>query len=172
MSDTPGPSEALSSDILEGQFGPTEVKILLQDGLERIICTRTPDGRILELSRVSFKLPGTEEFADVHSQVLSGASMGKAFRDNDIPFKRMTRAVYKCAAGRLPAVFRERFGVDGPATVVDVSILVGPRETAYADILEVYSPAVSWPAAAREPDGTAADRLQAFGQLLTDSKDL
>lgn len=170
MSDTPEPSEALSSDILEDQFGPTEVEVLLQDGLERVICTRTADGRILELSHVSFKLPGTEEFAHVHRKVRSGASMGKAFRDNGIPFKRVTRAVYKSAAGRLPGGFRERFGVDGAATVVDVTILVGPWDTAYADILEVYSPVVSWPAAARGPDRSAAERLLAFDRLLTDSK--
>jgi hypothetical protein len=171
MSDIPEPSEALSSDILEGQFGPTEVKVLLQDSRERVICTRTADGRILELSRVSFKLRGMEEFADVHRQVRSGTSMGKAFRDNGISFRRVTHAAYKLAAGRLPAVFSQRFGIGGPATVVDVSILVGPRDTAYADILEVYSPAVSWPAAARGPDRQAADRLRAFGRLLTDSKD-
>lgn len=164
-------SDDLSSDILERQFGPTEIKVLLQDGAVRVICTESAGGQVLELSRVFFKQPVAEELADVHSEILAGTSMGKAFRQRGIVFKRRTRGVYLCGPGRLPAAFGARFGGRGPATVVDVSIVAGPRLTTYADILEVYSPAVSWLAAGRVINEAGIARLRGFESLLTDSAD-
>ncbi len=164
-------SDDLSSDILERQFGPAEIKVLLQDGAARVICTESAGGQVLELSRVFFKQPVAEGLADVHREILSGTSMGKAFRQRGIVFKRRTRGVYLCGPGRLPAAFRARFGERGPATVVDVSIVAGPRLAPYADILEVYSPAVSWPAAGRAISEAGIARLREFESLLTDSAD-
>lgn len=172
MSDTEVPSGALSSDILEEQFGPTYVEVLLQEDAERVIRTKTADGRTLELSRVSFRRAGDEEFKTVQKAVEAGASMGKAFRERGLAFVRMTRSVHGCETGRLPAGLRRHFGDGGDRggtfTVVEVSVLVGPRRTHYADILEVYAPAVAWPAAAPAATEKTRAAIGSFAALLTD----
>src|SRR5665213_2595733 len=131
--------DLLSSDILEQQFGPTEISVLHQDGSARLICTRaSADGQVLEVSRVRF-MPGTDQFPKTHQAVLDGQSMGKAFRADGIKFERKVKTAYRQF---LPASFNQWFDNNEIATVVAVSILVGPNETRYAEILEIYSPAV------------------------------
>jgi len=145
----------LSSDILEAQFGPTEVAVLHQDNLERIICTKVlASGQVLELSRVVFGGAGAEKFPDIHRAIVAGESMGKAFRAAGIEFVRETKGAYKQT---LPANLQQWFGSSEAATVVDVSILVGADQVPYAQILEVYSPAVRWPHSIGQP--TTEQRL-------------
>lgn len=159
----------LSSDVLERQFGPTLLEILRQDDTGRVIATKTADGsQVLELSQVSFRPEGIAAFAGIHRKVMDGASMGKAFREAGIAFKRQVRGVHR--PDSTPPVFSQRFGAAGPPTVIDVSILAGPGETPYADILEVYGPAVSWDAAAAAPDREITERLHAFGGILAESR--
>lgn len=164
-------SDDLSSDILEGQFGPTELDVLRQDGQVRIIRTRTTGGQLLELSLVSFKTSPIDGLREAHEDVLAGRSMGKAFRDRGLPFKRQVRAVYEADVSVLPPIFQRTFETSGAATVVNVSILAGPEQMAYADILEVYNPAVSWPQSAGQIDADTSKRLEDFAQLLTDSSE-
>ena len=150
----------LSSDILEEQFGPTQVDVLLQDDQTRIIRTRVvATGQILEASRVTFDSKGVKAYPKIHKTVVAGQSMGKAFRDTGIAFVRKTESV---ASQKVPAVFAEQFKNTQPATVVAVTILVGPKKTQYAQILEVYAPEVKWP----EPAKTDPKNLEQFAQLL------
>jgi hypothetical protein len=138
-------SDVLSSDILEAQFGPTELTVLYQDASSRIICTKAkPGGQMLELSFVNFNQAGAGQFPEVHQAVKAGTSIGKAFRDAGIAFKREEQLVDSQA---LAARFGQQFGSQGAATVMTVSILAGPDQTPYAEILEIYSPAVRWPLA-------------------------
>ncbi len=162
----------LSSDILERQFGPTEIAILRQDAALRIICTKAvADGRVLELSYVRFKQASAFRFEEAHQAVLSGTSMGKAFRAGGLAFVREERSVYRQAARALPKVFRDRFQAQGTAVIVDVMIRVGNDATPYAEILEVYSPAVSWPQAGRHIDPDTMKRLRDFQRLLVEPGD-
>ncbi len=159
--------EPLSSDILEEAFGPTRIRIAYQDDDVRIIRTETMDGRVLEISRVTFKPSGTAGFPDIHRRVVGGVSMGKAFRATGIPFTRHEQAIYSC---ELPEAFSRTFGLEGKATVVKVSVSVGEHGLHYADMTEVYSPAVDWPAGPREEPGQAVmEDLGRFARLLTDS---
>jgi hypothetical protein len=161
-------SELLSSDILERQFGPTILEVLWQDDATRLIATKVKaTGQVLELSQVVFNEPGIAGFPEVHREVVAGKSMGKAFAERAIPFKRQVHAAYRYDQHDLPGSFSERFGAELPPTVVDVSILVGPDSTPYADILEVYSPEVSWQLNGGEMAGTVVDRIRAFDELLT-----
>jgi hypothetical protein len=133
----------LSSDILESQFGPTEIAVLYQNVAERISCTQAvKSGQALELSHVTFIQPGAKKFPRTHQAVLAGQSIGKVFRNDGIEFRREVSAAYHQT---LPANLGRWFGNHKPATVVAVSILAGNDKTAYAEILEIYSPAVSWP---------------------------
>lgn len=156
----------LSSDILERQFGPTEVEILRQDDTTRIICTKTASGQVLELSQVVFHQQGIARFPDIHREIVTGKSMGKTFAAHDVSFERQVHSACKYDRA-LPAGFTERFGASEPFTVIDVSILVGPDATPYAGILEVYSPEVSWQLASGEVTEAMAGRIRAFGELLT-----
>jgi hypothetical protein len=153
----------LSSDILEAQFGPTEVVVLHQNGSERIICTKVlAGGQVLELSRVLFEGAGVEKFPEVHRAVVAGQSMGKAFRAAGIEFVRETKGAYQQL---LPASLKRWFDSSEAATVVDVSILVGADQIPYAQILEVYSPAVYWPSSSGRPMAERRliiDRLDKF----------
>ncbi len=136
-------SDLLSSDILERQFGPTKLSVLYQGGSSRIICTRAKaGGQMLELSFVNFIAAGVEKFPEVHQAILDGVSMGKAFRAAGVAFSRKERTVDSQA---LAASFGRQFGGEGSATILEVTILAGPDETPYAEILETYSPAVRWP---------------------------
>jgi hypothetical protein len=136
-------SDLLSSDILERQFGPTELTVLYQGGTSRIICTKAKaSGQVLELSFVNFTRAGAEKFPEVHRAVLAGTSMGKAFRASSVAFRRKERIVH---SNDLATHFGRQFGGEGPATILEVTILAGPDKTPYAEILETYSPAVRWP---------------------------
>lgn len=136
-------SDLLSSDILERQFGPTELTVLHQSGNSRIISTRAKaNGQLLELSFVNFIAAGVDKFPEVHEAVVAGTSMGKAFRDAGVAFSRKERIVDNQT---LLENFGRQFGGEGPATVINVLILVGPDKIPYAEVLETYSPAVRWP---------------------------
>lgn len=157
-------SHILSSDILEQQFGPTAIEVLAQDATTRITCTKVISSQqILELSYVEFMKDGSDAFPVVHQAVISGQSMGKAFRAHDIEFHRHIQATYRC---NLPHNFGRWFGSNDPALVVLVSIFVGPDKTPYAKILETYSPAVSWPDPGIVPIGKQLDPIQNFNDLL------
>lgn len=133
----------LSSEILERQFGPTEVEVLHQDERTRLICTRViATGQILEVSSVSFIEAGALVFPEVHQAVLAGESMGKAFLEAGVEFARDVQATQR---QNLPVEMIRQFEAEGPVTIVEVTILVGPDQTPYAEIIETYSPAVDWP---------------------------
>lgn len=159
-------SEHLSSDILEAQFGPTAIKVLRQDAGKRVISTNA-GGLALEFSLVTLKgsAPASEAFADVRRDISAGMSMGKAFRGRGIPFKRRVRAVYSY---ELSDGFRRRFGGSGAATVVEVSVAAGQGAVPYADILEVYAPAVDWPESGPTPPPKTEASLSGFDKLLTE----
>src|SRR5689334_21544837 len=119
-------SNVLSSDVLEAQFGPTDVEVLLQNEDERITSTATikngiPD-QTLEISQVRFKEEGAAKFPDVHQAVIEGQSIGKALRAAGVALSRSVYAGYKYS---LPANFNRCFGSNKPATVFGVKILVG-----------------------------------------------
>ncbi len=161
-------SELLSSDILERQFGPTELEILRQDDKTRITFTKAADsGRILEISQVTFHEEGIAAFPEIHREVVEGKSMGKAFAGHNIAFERQVRGACLYDQRVLPSGFTKRFGSSEPATVIDVSIAVGPGGAPYADILEVYSPGVSWNLNTGDVSEELAGRIRGFGELLT-----
>ncbi|HEX5743887.1 MAG TPA: hypothetical protein VFX84_00325 [Candidatus Saccharimonadales bacterium] len=157
-------SDPLSSDILEEQFGPTVVKVLAQDVDRRVISTLA-GGQALEFSMVTFSRGAAAAYPEVRRDISGGMSMGKAFRGRGIPFERRTRAVYSYD---LRGGFRGRFGADGPATVVEVSVLAGKDAMPYADILEVYAPGVDWPEPGTSPTPRLKTRLDSFDKLLTE----
>src|SRR5665213_2972875 len=127
----------LSSDVLEQQFGPTQVEILYQDDACRVVQTRVLKSRkILELSCTVFSEGGVRDFPHVHAEITAGESMGKAFREAGVAFTRKTQTISSLP---VPAYFSKRFGDSGPATVIEVDILVGHQRTSYARIAEVYS---------------------------------
>lgn len=90
--------------------------------------------------------------------------MGKAFGGAGIPFIRDVRVSSRHGA---PAVFSKYFGSTQPALVTNVLITVGRDSTPYADILEVYHPAVRpWELIdSKLPSDTLA-RLEAFARRL------
>ncbi len=136
-------TSTLSSDTLEQQFGPTELKVLYQSNNARIICTKTvPGGKILELSFVNFIETGITKFQVVHEEILGGKSIGKAFHDHGIEFRRETKAIHRDI---FPPISASQPADGEHSTVVSVLILVGADKTPYAEILETYSPAVRWP---------------------------
>jgi hypothetical protein len=154
----------ISSDVLEAQFGPTEVDVLFQNQSERIIQTRVlATGQILELSWVSFNQDGIGEFPEAHARIAGGESMGKVYRSLGIDFRRNTTSVTKI---NVPKNLEQRFGTSGLATVIQVEILVGPKKTQYCTILETYIPELIWPeeATATKP---SLDALEDFSQRLT-----
>jgi hypothetical protein len=154
----------LSSDVLEAQFGPTELQVISQDDTRRFIATRaTKTGQILELSRVIFRADAAA-FGAVHKDIMNGASMGKAFRAHGLPFRREVHSTY---AADVPAL-RQRFATDGQATVIVLTVVGGEDAAPYADILEIYSPAVAWPAARQQPDQDTVQRLAAFTSELSE----
>jgi hypothetical protein len=158
----------LSSDILEHQFGPTELEVLQQDKSQRIIATKAVgSGQILELSQIRFCPEGVGVFTAIHQKILAGSSMGKTFREQGMAFERQVHAVYRCEQQDVPAIFSKRFGTsEGRLTVIDVSILAGPHRTPYADILEIYSPEVAWNLTDAAMDSEVADRVHTFGKTL------
>jgi len=152
----------LSSDILEAQFGPTELEVLKQNLFYRLSRTYTvATGQNLELSAVSFVAETVGLFPEVEKLMRGGMSMGKAFRSQSLPFERREQSVRRIEVTPELSKF---FGIDGPCTVVLVTIVAG--EVQYAHIFEVYSPAVYWEGA-RESRPTLVDE-EKFKQLATD----
>lgn len=136
-------SAQLSSDILEKQFGPTTINILHQDDEIRIIQTVAIEtGQVLELSLVRFTPEGVAAFPEIHQAILSGQSMGKAFRAARVEFRRDSQ--FACSSA-VPMPMQKYFASQEPATIVSVHILAGPDKVHYATITETYTPAASWP---------------------------
>lgn len=159
--------QILSSDILEAQFGPTTLEVLWQDKKTRFITTKsTASGQLLELSWVTFSEAGIAAFPDIHAYVTAGASMGKAFSEKGLVFERQTRGTYHSA--HLHPTLTQYFNKPGLATIVDVSVKVGTQKIPYADILEIYSPAVVWPAAAAKAPEAVAGKVEIFAALLAE----
>jgi hypothetical protein len=153
----------LSSDVLEAQFGPTELEILQQDAETRIICTKVRQtGQILELSHVTFSDEGRVAFPEIHQAVLAGESMGKAFRRADIKFRRVVHSAYTYD---IPASLAGQFGSRGQATIVNVSILID-TQTLYAKILEIYSPQVHWPQLVGKPTASQMEEARLLDNFL------
>jgi anthranilate synthase/aminodeoxychorismate synthase-like glutamine amidotransferase len=121
----------LSSEILERQFGPTELEVVSQSDTQRVIRTKLKSsGQVLEESKVRFLAEGRKAFPAIHQEIAGGQSMGKAFKEAGVDFIRETIKTAKNDAGE---------------TEVNVRALVGPARLAYADILETYAPEVVWP---------------------------
>lgn len=155
-----GNSQQLSSDILEDQFGPVGVEVLRhQDGQRIIRSRRLSDDATLELSWVTFRPEGQAAFAEISQDMARGQSMGKAFRDRGLAFRRRTAGTYSY---ELPPALAQRFGGDGPATVVLVSIEGGLDNIPFADILEIYGPVVRWPDPASPITPQIAAQIRAF----------
>jgi hypothetical protein len=133
----------LSSDILEQQFGHTHIIVIQQNDQFRIIQTIAANsGEVLEVSLVRFDQSNINSFPDVHRQIIAGSSMGKAYKKASVPF---VRNVISTTKSHLPPGLQSHFGVSGPATIIEVDIYVGTDKTHYCNILEVYSPKVTWP---------------------------
>lgn len=155
-------SGQLSSDILERQFGPTEIEVLFQDNATRIICTKTiADSQALELSKVEFVQAGVDAYPDIHEEIANGKSMGKAFRGQNVEFTRDIKAAWP---QQLPQEFSQTFKQDGEATIVQVTILVGSNNIPYAKILEIYSPVVLWPD--KTQNANTQDGVNEFAKTL------
>lgn len=132
--------QPLASEVLEAQFGSTELHILFQNKHDRIITsTASATGIVLELSWVTFK--ATADVHETHQAVLNGVSMGKAFRESNIAFERITLS---SAVVPVPSLLVGILGSDA-ATAIEVQICVGPDKQPYAHILELYNVAVQWP---------------------------
>ncbi len=154
----------LSSDILENQFGPTRVNVLYQDNTDRIIQTVTfASEKVLELSWVKFDPEGKEVFAEIHSAVAEGESMGKAFREAGQPFNRETRALGRLI---LPDSYRQRFDSRNPATVTETDIFVGEDQIFYCHVLETFSPDINWPLSADSCQRPSRAKVLDFADFL------
>ena len=154
----------LSSDILEKQFGETKIVILKQDDLRRVIQTivdRT--GEIIELSLVSFEPENTSKFPDIHARIVSGTSIGKAFKEADVHFVRRTNSTSRQV---LPDILKTYLSNQQEATIVDVDVFVGEHETHYCRILEIYSGAVEWPDSPATNLSKTANQLNTLERLL------
>jgi hypothetical protein len=152
----------LSSDILEQQFGPTDLHVLRQTDTYRIIQTiDRSDKSVLELSFVTFDT--TTAYPAVHKAVRNGTSMGKAFRDANVKFVREIQSV---RWSNMPKKLQSYFTSSESVTIVEVSIFVGPEHAHYCDIIEVYHPRVSWPQSPTTDDTTLPRTLLTFLELL------
>jgi hypothetical protein len=152
----------LSSDILEQQFGQTELNIIKQTPEYRIIQTvAKKDSAVLELSFVTFDR--TDAFPIVHAQVLKGSSMGKAYHASGIEFERDIKSVSKLP---VPISLQNYFQQKGLSTIVEVSILVGQDHVHYCDIIEIYHPSVKWPQEVTTHNSNIQSRLELVSKLL------
>lgn len=152
----------ISSDILEGQFGPTHIGVIWQDAQHRIIKTIvTKSDEILELSLVVFNPISASVFPKIHHDILSGNSIGKTFQAANVAF---VRDIHSVTQSSLPTHLRSYFS--GKATVVDVDIFVGKDNVHYCHIIEIYSPKVVWPTGHYRPSTTIISQLDIFEQLL------
>ena len=150
----------LSSDILEQQFGPTELVIVSQNKKHRTIQTIATQSRaVLELSIVTFDTMNITLFPEIHEQILQGSSMGKAFRDAAIEF---VRDVHFVTRNVIPAKIQTMFSSQDAATIIDVDILVGPNKSHYCHITEIYNPIVAW---AMSDDPQSPNVEQALRQI-------
>jgi nicotinate-nucleotide adenylyltransferase len=157
-------SSTPSSDILKQQFGSTKLIILDQNLEYRIIKTVvSADDAVLELSLVTFDQLNVTAFPDVHQTILAGESIGTAYQNAGILFKRNVTAVQRVT---LPSSVASYFKSHGQATIVEVDICVGPQQTRYCSILEIYSPAVDWPEPETAASPTISARIKAFAKLL------
>jgi hypothetical protein len=154
-------TDELSSDILEKQFGPTQIDVLHHDEEVRFVQTRVKEtGQILELSFVGFHAPVVDKFEEIRQEVMNGKSLGKAFRDRGVAFVRQQQVAVRL---ELPDVFGKKFASSGLVTVVAATIVVGDEQLEYAEVLETYSPDVSWP----EIGGELSDEQSSKLELLT-----
>lgn len=152
----------LSSDILENQFGKTSLHILKQTDDYRIIQTISKDdGSILELSFVTFV--NATVYSDIHQRILDGTSMGRAYRDANIPFERSVRSIRHAM---IPQEIAQYIPSSHPSTIVEVSIFVGAEKNHYCDIVEIYSPEVHWPQPTTTSDSSLPDSLIKLSKLL------
>lgn len=160
-------TNVLSSDVLEDQFGPTYIDIIYQDHQTRAIATRALNGKLLELSYVRFNRTASHLFPNVHQTVINGTSMGKAFRDYSIPFKRHVLGKYLYA---LRDTFCRLYGDERPAIILDVQILVGSLDSPYATILETYTPDVrAWYGIPTTPSVSCLKRIEMLSALIKEN---
>ncbi len=157
-------TDGLSSDVLESQFGPTEIKVLHHDDEIRIIKTQViATGQILEISFVAFRAPQNEEFEPIRQEIMAGKSLGKAFRDHGVTF---TREQQVAQHRELSDYFNKQFASSGQATVVAATLVVGDDSTPYADVLETYSPDVSWPQIGGELNSQQVNQLELLSKFV------
>ena len=152
----------LSSDVLEKQFGPTELHVLKQTTTYRIIQTiATNTKTVLELSFVTFDT--TNAFPAVHQHILAGASVGKAYQHAGIMFRRDVRSV---STSPVPNILKRFFELSQQVTIVEVSIHVGPEKSHYCDIIEIYAQSVEWPQPITTTNSSVTNRLAKIATLL------
>lgn len=157
-------SSTPSSDILKQQFGSTRLIVLDQNSEYRIIKTiASDDNSVLELSLVTFDQPNVNTFPDVHQTILAGESIGTAYQNAGILFKRNVTVIQHVT---LPSSIASYFKSHEKATVVEVDIRVGPQQIHYCSILEIYSPAVRWPEPETTDSPTVPAQIKAFTKLL------
>lgn len=133
-------ASVLSSDLLEAQFGPTELLVLHDDGMERVIGTNSASGQHLELSLVRFRIEMSRAHPAVWRQLQAGSSMGAAFRQAGFDFQRTDQQAYQL---RLPEPLSQWFGSLAPATVIQLVVVANTQPL--ADVFEIYHPEVRWP---------------------------
>jgi len=154
----------LSSDVLEEVFGPTHIVVLHEDDYTRAIATVDTRQAILELSMVWFLEGGVREYKAAHKRVMNHESMGKVFKSEGLAFWRHAHEVFRFT---LPDNFSRLFGSSAPATIVDVTILVGPDKTPYARILETYTPVLKkWQTTSEQPDDIVRKKIEQFDAIL------
>jgi len=154
----------LSSDILEQQFGPTELVIVSQNKKHRTIQTIATQSRaVLELSIVTFDTMNITLFPEIHEQILQGSSMGKAFRDAAIEFVRDVHFVTRSV---IPANIQTIFTNQNAATIIDVDILIGPDKIHYCHITEIYNPIVVWPISSKPRSLNVEQALRQISKML------
>lgn len=155
---------SLSSDLLERQFGETEIEILFQDGITRVIATRAiADRQVLEVSWVVFAADAAASFPGEYQDMRNGESMGKAFRAHGI---EPERSVKDTCRYDLPPAFEPWFGSTEDATVIDLSVLVPPNRKLFAEVLEIFNPKVKWPYFTGEPTPDERRRIALLGKFL------
>ena len=154
----------LSSDILEQQFGPTELVIVSQNKKHRTIQTiATQSHAVLELSVVSFDRMNTILFPEIHEQILQGSSMGRAFKNAAVDF---FRDVHFISHSAVPANIQTIFTNQNAATIIDVDILIGPDKIHYCHITEIYNPIVVWPISSKPRSLNVEQALRQISKML------
>lgn len=157
----------LASDVLEGQFGPCEIEVLYQNDRERLAAIKALTGEVLELAMTHFDEQGARKFGDAHDAIVAGGAMGKTFRELEIEFHREVRAIGRQALAKSFATFID---TNGPATIIQADIYVGPSRTLYARVTEIFSHRVVWPTSdfAQDKGGEhgMGDTLPSFESML------